>query len=108
MDTYQVMLGNKAVGHARIGREGLYYRIRCRCSLSGETVCRLLVRCGTREENLGILVPKDGEFTLDTRIPVKRIGEGTIAFFVMPRNRTPEIRFIPLIPEEPFRYLTRL
>ena len=43
-------------------------------------MCRLFVRCGSREENLGIVVPMDGGFGLDTRIPVKRLGEGEMEF----------------------------
>ena len=108
MEEYEIMLGDKSVGKAGVSREGLYYRIRCRCSLSGETVCRVLVRCGNREEHLGILVPQDGEFGLETRVPVKKIGEGSLAFSVVPRHRAPEAGFISLSPEEPFRYITRL
>lgn len=108
MDTYQITMRDKPVGKAQVSREGLYYRIRCRCDLSGETVCRILVRCGSREENLGILVPQDGAFALETRIPVKKIGEGMLAFSVVPRHRAPEAGFISLSPEEPFRYITRL
>ena len=108
MDTYQITLGDKPVGKAQVSREGLYYRIQCRCDLAGETVCRILVRCGNREENLGVLVPQDGAFALETRISVKKIGEGTMAFLVVPRHRTPDAGFIPLCPEEPFRYLSRL
>ena len=106
MDTYQIMLGDKSVGKAWVTREGLYYRIRCRCALSGETVCRIQVRCNGRMEDLGILVPEDGEFVLKTRIPVKRIGEGDFAFSVGPQHRAPETAFVPLYPQEPFRYIT--
>ncbi len=105
---YEIMLGDKAVGHARVSREGLYYRIRCRCALSGEMLCRILVRCGKREESLGILVPEGGEFGLETRIPVKKIGEGPLTFSAAPRHRDLEGRFISLSPEEPFRYISRL
>ena len=108
MNQYEIMLGDKSVGRALVSQEGLYYRFRCSCNLSGETLCRIMVRCGNRMENLGVLVPKDGEFILETRIPVKKIGEGQISFSVAPRHRTPEAEFIPLSPEEPFHYITRL
>lgn len=108
MEEYEILLGDKSVGKALVSREGLYYRIRCRCSLSGETVCRVQVRCGNRCEDLGILVPEDGAFVLETRIPVKRVREGSLSFVAAPRHRTPELLFIPLHPEEPFRYIERL
>lgn len=102
------MLGDKVVGKAKVSREGLYYRIRCRCALSGDMLCRILVRCGKQEESLGILVPEGREFGLETRIPVKKVGEGPLTFSAAPRHRDLEGQFIPLSPEEPFRYITRL
>ena len=108
MDTYSVIQADKMVGTAEVAREGLYYRIRCRCTLTGETVSRVLVRCGEREEGLGILVPEDGAFVLETRIPVKKIGEGPLSFSAVPKHGPMEGRFVPLSPEEPFRYISRL
>lgn len=108
MDTFSILFGDNVVGKAQVSREGLYYLIRCRCELSGETVFRVQVRCKDQLVDLGILVPEDGGFALKTRIPVKRVGEGSLSFFAAPRHRTPETAFIPLYPEEPFRYLSRL
>ena len=105
---YEIMLGDKAVGKAEVYREGLYYRIRCRCELSGETVCRVAVRCGDRTESLGILVPEGRKFGLQTRIPVKKIGEGPLSFAAVPKHGPVEGRFVPLSPEEPFRYISKL
>ena len=108
MDTYSVMLGDKAVGTAEVAREGLYYRIRCRCEDLGTGVYRVVVACGSREERLGILVPVDNAFGMETRIPVKKIGEGSLSFSAVPKHGPVEGRFVPLYPEEPFRYITKL
>ena len=72
-------------------------------------MCRLFVRCGSRDENLGIVVPMDGGFGLDARIPVKRLGEGEMEFRLVPKHgdHTGE-RFVPIYPEEPFSYISRL
>lgn len=105
---YEVFLGDKAVGTAQVLREGLYYRIRCHCNLSGDVLYRVLIRCDRAEENLGILVPKDGVFFVETRIPVKKIGEGEFSFSVVPRHKSLGEMFVPLCPEEPFRYLEKL
>ena len=102
------MLGDKTVGLVKLRREGLYWRIRCRCQLSGDMLCRVLVRCGKREESLGILVPEGSDFVLDTRIPVKKIGEGPLSFSAVPKHGPVEGRFVPLSPEEPFRYISKL
>ena len=105
---YDVFLGDKSVGNAQVAREGLYYRIRCSCHLSGETICRVLVRSEMTEESLGILVPKDGDFYLETRLPVKKLGTGDFRFLVVPRHKPMNGLFVPLCPQEPFRYLTEL
>ena len=53
-------------------------------------------------------MPVGDVFCLDTRIPVKKLGDGALFFRVVPRNQKPEGVFVPLSPEEPFRYISRL
>ncbi len=105
---YAVRMGPDTVGKVNVRRQGLYYRFTCRCRLSGDTLFRLRVLCGEKLENLGILVPVDDGFGLDTKIPVKRIGEGTMEFTLVPRHEKREGQFIPIYPEEPFAYISKL
>ena len=105
---YGVMFGGKQCGKVQVLRQGLYHRFICRCSLSGEVLCRLRVRCGEKEEELGLLVPSDGVFGLDRRIPAKRLGEGTPEFALYVRREAGDGRFVPIVPEEPFGYISRL
>ena len=71
-------------------------------------IYRLMVTCGTVQEKLGILVPENGNFTLNTKIPVKRIGAGELSFQLIPNDETFSKSFIPIYPEEPFAYISRL
>jgi len=105
---YDILLGGQPVGKAQVEKEGLYYRISCRCRLSGEVVCKVEVSCGDRGESLGVLVPESGAFVLSTRIPAKKLGEGPLQFRVVPRQIRTEGKFVPISPEEPFAYLSRL
>ena len=105
---YEVSFGKDKVGKVQVTREGLYYRFCCRCRITGDVVCRLAVRCGDREENLGVVVPMGNGFGLDKRIPVKHLGEGELSFFLMPKASLPEGKFIPIYPDEPFAYIARL
>lgn len=105
---YGVYFGKEMAGKVQVQREGLYYRFTCRCQLSGDVVCRLYVTCGDKQENLGVVVPMDDGFGLDTRIPVKRLGEGEMAFTLIPKHESPEGVFVPVYPEEPFSYIERL
>ena len=106
--TYEIMLGGESVGQAVVRRQGLYYRFSCRCDLSGEVIYRITVTCGGKSESLGIPVPKNGEFYLDTRLAASRLGEGEPKFAAVPRRPDLGGMFVPLSPEEPFRYLHRL
>lgn len=101
-------MGDKAAGKALVERQGLYYRISVRCDLDGEIMHKVVLRCGNGEENLGVPVPMGEQFGIDTRIPVKRAGEGTMEFLVLPRHGQLAGKFVPLSPEEPFRYIAKL
>lgn len=106
--SYSVYFGNQPIGKVQVLRQGLYYRFSCRCKLTGNIICRLAVTCGSNRENLGIVVPMDGGFGLDTKLPVKRLGEGNMEFALVPKHETSERQFVAIYPEEPFAYITRL
>lgn len=63
-------------------------------------------------EKLGVLVPVEGGFGLDTRLAAKRFAQGVPEFAAVPRKNPDEEvsdrHFIPIKPEEPFAYLSRL
>jgi len=103
----ELTFGDRPLGWVRVERQGLYYLFRCRCQLSGEAAFRLLVSCGEKQEDLGILVPMEGGFGLDTRRPVKRLGEGTLSFRLVSNHDAPKNRFGPIYPEEPYTYLQK-
>lgn len=105
---YGVYFGKQLAGKVQVQRQGLYYRFICRCQISGDVVCRLHVSCGDKRENLGVVVPVDGGFGLDTKLPVKRLGEGKMEFTLIPKHEVLEGTFVPIYPEEPFAYIERL
>ena len=104
----ELKLGGQAVGKVQLLRQGLYYCVHCRCRLSGAQSIRLWAACGEKKVDLGVLVPMDGGFGLDTRRPVKHLGEGDIRFTLAPKHDNPRTHFAPITPEEPFAYLQRL
>lgn len=106
--TYGVYFGNQQAGKVQVLRQGLYYRFICRCQLSGDVICRLYAACGNNRENLGVVIPMDGGFGLDTRLPVKRLGEGNMEFLLIPKHESTSGHFAPIYPEEPFSYIERL
>ena len=69
---------------------------------------RLVASCDGKREDLGTLVPVDGAFGLDKRIPVKRLGEGKPEFLLISKDSARREKFVPVYPEEPFSYMSRL
>ncbi len=105
---YAVRLGTDRIGKVNVQRKGLYYQFACRCRLSGTGVFRLRISCGGKQEDLGILVPIEDGFGLDTKIPAKRLGEGEPEFTLIPKHEMRQGKFIPIYPEEPFAYISKL
>lgn len=105
---YDIRLGRDVIGKAEVTRQGLYYLFSCRCKLESDTMYRVTVSCGGHHENLGVLVPMGTEFGLDTKLAVKRLGQGTLQFQALPKHQKSEGQFIIVRPEEPFAYITRL
>ncbi len=106
--SYPVYFGTRPAGKVQVLSQGLYYRFICRCKLSGDVVCRLVATCGDQRESLGVVVPMDGGFGLDTKVPAKHLGEGDWKFFLLPKHEITQGMFVPIIPEEPFAYIERL
>lgn len=106
--TYEVRMGDTPLGAVTVEKQGLYYHFSCRCRLSGEVMCRLWLRRGGQETDLGLCVPMEDGFGTEKRLPARQCGTGTPEFILRPRGADTKGNFIPLSPEEPFRYLHRL
>ena len=106
--TYPILLGGEPIGQAQVARQGLYCCISCRCRLSGEVMYRVILRCCDHQEDLGILVPQNGAFCLQKRIPAKLLTSGELSFLAVPKHKPLAGKFVPLSPETPFQYLTKL
>lgn len=105
---YELTVGSKYVGQVRVKKQGLYYCFSCRCHLSGDVIHKLIVRCGGKEESLGVCIPMDGMFGAEKKIPVKKLGQGIPEFRLVPKHEEKSGTFVPIYPEEPFAYISRL
>ena len=95
----------KGQGSVKVTREGLYYRINCRCHIPEAGFFRLVAVTQGGRVDLGILAPSEDCFCLQRRIPCKQLGEKPPEFHLIPGNQS---NFIPVYPDEPFRYIRRL
>ena len=105
---YMVLSGGETIGKVFVQRQGLYYRIRCRCSITGTVKYKLIANCGENTVDLGLCIPHSDGFGMDTSIPMKRLGEGELTFRLTPKHNMLEGEFIPVLPEEPFSYIQKL
>ena len=64
--------------------------------------------CGGKQENLGVCIPLGSFFGLEKKIPCKRLDRGIPEFFLTPRDPGTQGKFVPVYPEEPFAYMSRL
>ena len=100
-ENYGVYFGNRPVGKVQVTRQGLYYHFLCRCELTGDVMCRLWVTCADKRESLGLVVPVDGGFGLNTSLPVKRLGEGELTFSLRPSMTSPPENLSPFPRRNP-------
>ena len=105
---YSIFSGGEEIGKVLVQRQGLYYGVCCRCALTGTIRYKLLASCGENTVDLGLCVPMGDRFGVDTKIPIKRLGEGTLTFRLQPRHNKLQGDFVPVVPDEPFRYIRQL
>ena len=105
---YDVRLGDRLVGQVEVEQLGLYYRFSCRCRIPGGQVHRLGVSCGGGYQDLGVCVPMGTEFGLQRKLPCKQFLAGRPEFLLHIGHQRPGRIFVPVYPEEPFSYLSRL
>lgn len=105
---YDIFRGGEKIGKAEVRRQGLYYQFKCWCDLTGTVIYRVTVSCAGQIHNLGILAPEGDCYCVKAKLPVSRFQGDAPMFAAVPRH--PEIQglWVPLCPEEPFAYLSRL
>ena len=108
LQEYPVFSGDKEIGKVFVKRQGLYYCICCRCALTGSARYKLLAECGENRVDLGLCVPQSGKFGVDTKIPIKRLGEGELYFRLIPKHQTADGTFVSVTSDEPFAYIRQL
>ena len=96
---YEVTLAGQTVGNVELKREGLYYRISCRCRMFDGEIHRLY----TDGEKLGVLVSENGDLVLETKVAARRLKPGCM--FSLDENRG---EFIPIRPGESFGHLDKV
>ena len=105
---YPIFAGSEPIGTAKITREGLYYRLDCRCALSGDVWYKVLITGDDVYEDLGVCVPFGNEFGVCTKVPAKRLEGKTYRFCAVPRHGTHTKNVVAVTEGSPFDYISKL
>lgn len=73
----EIFYNGKSVGRMQFDREGLYYRLSCRCNCRLEEAYRVFAVCNGEKIALGLCVPDGDLFTMHCHIPATRLP-GTV------------------------------
>ncbi len=101
---YEITQGDKVVGTMDVSQEGLYYRFRGKCNLKTDCIYRVTIASG---EKLGVLIPCNGVFVIDTKRPAKLFADVVPIFRIVTDNEN-EGNWIPINENTPFPKLTEL
>lgn len=105
---WKVYFEDKEAGSCELRHEGLYIRIICRCDITVEGICRLMLKCGERGVDLGVLAPVSGGFGLDRKLPAKSLPQGEPRFYIKIPGKRQLGLFIPVSDGDRFPDLSRL
>ena len=105
---YGVTCSGIPCGKVSVRQQGLYYHVHCRCKVVREDIYRLILTSGDHQENLGILIPEGDSFVLSRKIPAKQFPEGEWLFRIVSKEISASGCFVPISPDEPFAYISRL
>lgn len=108
MTEYPVYQGDQSVGSAVVSLSGLYYHIRCSCKPADDKIYRLMAVDTNGNVELGVLVPTNGKYCINKKLPVKRFKGDILRFFLFSENSTDEKRFIPVDPQCTFDAIAQL
>ena len=100
----KVYYEGSSVGHARIQKEGLFYKFICSCTPPDSSVYRISVDDGENRRDLGICVPQGDIYTLTARVPCKYLKGDSLHFELTDKKAVA----VPVRSGEPFDHLEQL
>ena len=104
---YDLFMDDRIVGKADVVNEGLYYVIKCTFSLDHDGIYRAIVQTDHECLNLGICVPEGDLFAATVRIPVSKIENDDVRFYIVSIDAK-RAQGHPVSEDAPFDFLELL
>lgn len=105
---FDLICGNDICGSVSATREGLYLKLCCRCDLPEKRIYHVIIQSDKNAVDLGVCVPKDDCFGIDTRIPIRSINTDSMRFLLTEKGIHQKKDQISLEESKPFPYLEQL
>lgn len=105
MTEFEITLNGKPLGTATVEKQGLYYRISCRCLLPDRKIHTIWVRWSDGSRKLGVCVPEGQYFCLDTKVPTKYFPLTGLSLEI---DYQAENEFFPIDTQKPFIHIDKL
>lgn len=100
LQEFPIVYHDNNCGRAKVWKDGLYYRISCRCRYSSG-LYQILVTGEQGTVNLGTCVLSGNEIGLDTRIAIKRLA--AIKTFRLNEKYQEEQKWVPITQNTPIK-----
>ena len=105
---FPIYYGNRELGKATLDKQGLYYRILCKCNIPTDALCTIHLQTNEKDINLGTCIRVGNQYIIDTKIPIKHVQNNDLKFCILPKNAESSSEFIPIEENSPFPNLQRL
>lgn len=105
---YPIYYDEKECGNAIVDKQGLYYRIICKCKIPTNAPCKITVQIGERNINLGTCIKAGNIYTVDTKIPCKYLASKNLKFNILSPKKECCQGFVPVGENVPFPHLNKL
>lgn len=83
---FPVQFAGNEVGIIQIQKSGMYYLLKCQCSLPNRRLFRLYTQSYGQPLSLGILVPEENHYTLTTRVLSAKLSSSA-TFYVLQNDK---------------------
>ena len=104
---YDLIMDDQVVGTVHVAKEGLYYMIKCTYSSLQDGIYRAIVQNDHECINLGICIPEGDHFVANARIPISRIENDNVRFFIV-STKSKHAQGKPVAEDIPFELLDQL
>lgn len=105
---YDLIHQGKCIGNVKVEKSGLYYNVSCVCRPETTGIHRIIAAGNSAEVDLGICVPMASEFGLETKVPIKKLGNGPLIFRIIHNDCRMREIFVAIHENEPFEFLSHL